>query len=226
MQNTDGMEFSIPREHDALYHAICTEWMDMTDLGLEYVDYDKMIIGDVNNYISVWTEGGKQKTKCKGRFEFEDLALHKNKSQLVIPKALYAYFIHGTKPEDFIANHKEFFDYCIGSKLKGDWYFEEVSSKGGEVKRVKHQKLLRYYIGRDGNKLVKCHPDGRKLQLTAGSRWRQVTCNKHEDRPFDEYAIDAQYYLEAVRSEITKIEKSSSVLPLSTSKAAQLTLGL
>ena len=78
------------------------------------------MIGDVNNYIAVFKEkevdketyesmkkktphfvyrenNGKyyvKTTKCKGRFEFSDLPLHKNKSALIVPKAIYYFFIH------------------------------------------------------------------------------------------------------------------------------------
>ena len=46
----------------------------MTQLQLESVEYKKMIIGDVNNYIAITTDG---KVKCKGRFEFDELPLRR-----------------------------------------------------------------------------------------------------------------------------------------------------
>ena len=89
--------------------------MEITQLQLEHDEYQKMIVPDVNNYIAVfkykevnkeeWLKLQKDnpeyqykrkdgkfyvaKTKCKGRFEFEDLALHKNKSFQIIPKAIF-----------------------------------------------------------------------------------------------------------------------------------------
>jgi hypothetical protein len=127
MQNTDGLEFIIDEDQEGLFQQICKEWEEMTMLQLEYVNYEKMIIGDVNNYIAVWQEEGKQKTKCKGRFEFEELALHKNKSFQVIPKALYAYFMEGVLPEDFVKGNTHIHDYCAGVKARGESYFEEVT---------------------------------------------------------------------------------------------------
>jgi len=96
MQNTDGLETMIPREYEDKYYEICKEWEQITNLELEHDTYDKMIIGDVNNYIAVNTakevdkdtlesirkdnphyvfqeSEGKhsyQAVKCKGRFEF------------------------------------------------------------------------------------------------------------------------------------------------------------
>ena len=118
MQNTDGLETMIPRKYQDKYLEICKRWEEMTKLELEHGTYQKMVIGDVNNYIAV-TEDGK--SKCKGRFEYDNLALHKNKSFLIIPKALHAYFVDGIEPRDFIAQQKNIFDYCGGVKIKGDW---------------------------------------------------------------------------------------------------------
>jgi hypothetical protein len=98
MQNTDGLETMIPREYVDKYMDICKRWEDITQLQLEHDTYSKIILGDVNNYIAI-TEDGK--SKCKGRFEYDNLALHKNKSFLIIPKAIHAYFVDGIQPEDF-----------------------------------------------------------------------------------------------------------------------------
>jgi hypothetical protein len=122
MQNTDGLETMIPREYVDKYMEICARWEKITNLQLEHDTYSKLVLGDVNNYIAV-TEDGK--SKCKGRFEYENLALHKNKSFLIMPKALHAYFVNGISPEVFLKHNKNIFDYCGGVKIKGDWRFEE-----------------------------------------------------------------------------------------------------
>ena len=62
------------------------------------------------HYIAVDENG---KAKCKGRFEFEGLALHKNKSKLIIPKALYAYFVDGTLPEYTLKHNGNIPYWCI-----------------------------------------------------------------------------------------------------------------
>jgi hypothetical protein len=48
MMNTDGFEVRIPRECEQLYNSICKEWELLTKLELEFEDYQKMIISDVN----------------------------------------------------------------------------------------------------------------------------------------------------------------------------------
>ncbi len=204
MQNTDGLEFRIPRDKVEVFHQVCKEWETMTSLQLEVDTYKKMIIRDVNNYIAIYESGG---VKCKGAFEWKDLPLHKNKSFLVIPKALYEYFVHGIKPEDYIESNRNIFDYCGGVKIKGEWYFTAEYIKEGKHHKDKLQKLIRYYVATTGVKLVKCHPDGREIQLESG-RWLQRVFNKYEERPFDMYQIDKRYYLEQIYQEIANIEGS------------------
>jgi hypothetical protein len=181
----------------------------MTKLQLETVEYQKMIIGDVNNYIAIDTSG---KTKCKGRFEFEELPLHKNKSMLIIPKAWYAYFVHGTDPVEFLKANRNIYDYCAGAKLKGDWYFIKRSMEEGFFVEEKLQKLVRYYISNKGCKIIKCNPDGREIQLESGKSL-QTIFNKHEEKSWSEHNVNEAFYLEKIYEEIRKIEKLSSVLP-------------
>jgi len=211
MQNTDGLEMMIPTEKIPVYMKVCEQWEKLTNLVLEHDEYSKMIIGDVNNYMAVYKNG---KVKCKGRFEWEDLEkkkvamFHKNKSFLIIPKAIYAFFVHGTMPEDFVAQNQNIFDYCGAVKAKGGWYFEERKIVNGEVVNNRLQKIIRYYIAEDGGKLVKCNKDGREIQVEAG-QWLQTTVNKltKDDKPFDDYNINLNYYIESIYKEITQIQK-------------------
>ena len=209
MQNTDGLEFLIDEQYEELFYQICKEWEAMTQLQLETVEYKKMIIGDVNNYIAIDTSG---KTKCKGRFEFEELPLHKNKSMLIIPKAWYAYFVHGIDPAEFLQANRNIYDYCAGAKLRGDWYFMKHSIENTSFIKEKLQKLVRYYISNQGCKIIKCNPDGREIQLESG-RSLQTIFNRHENKPWSEYNVNEQFYLDKIYEEIKKIEKSSPVLP-------------
>lgn len=53
MANTDGFELLIPREYESIYQQLCKDWEKLTNLELEFVDYKKMVIFDVN--VSVLT---------------------------------------------------------------------------------------------------------------------------------------------------------------------------
>jgi DNA polymerase elongation subunit (family B) len=211
MLNTDGLEMMIPDNRVEDYMKVCAEWEKLTQLALEHDQYSKMVIGDVNNYIAIYKNG---KVKCKGRFEWEDLEkkkvamFHKNKSFLIIPKALYAYFVNGILPEDFLAQNQNIYDYCGAVKAKSGWHFEERKIQNGIPVSNKLQKIIRYYISANGYKLVKCHKDGREIQVEAG-QWMQNTVNQLSPNfsNFDSYNIDLKYYIENIYKEITQIEK-------------------
>jgi hypothetical protein len=237
LQNTDGIETVIPREHIDLYMKICKEWEDKTNLNLEHDKYQKLVLADVNNYIGVnnfievditkWREV-KQKqphylfkvnnnkfsfapVKLKGRFDFHDLQLHKNKSKLVIPKAIYNYFVNDKLPENYLDENKNILDYCIGGKSKGDWKQVARNIKGGTLNEINLQKINRYFISKEGVKIIKVNKkDAREIQLEAG-RWLQTVYNKMEVKPkWESYNINKGYYLQAIESEINAILSVSS----------------
>ena len=212
MQNTDGLEMMIPTSAVSKYMEVCDKWCLLTQLQLEHDEYSKMVIADVNNYIAVYKNG---KVKCKGKFEWEDLEkkkvamLHKNKSFLIIPKAIYAYFVNGIPPEEFLAQSRSFYDYCAGVKAKGGWYYEERSLVKGQLVTNKLQKIVRYYVTKSGNKILKRHPDGREMQVEAG-QWMQKTVNEIDPTiPYEAYDIDTEYYLENIYKQIEQINKVS-----------------
>jgi hypothetical protein len=202
MQNTDGLEMLIPEQYKQKYMDICAEWEKLTQLQLEHDEYSKMIIGDVNNYIAVNKKG---KYKCKGRFEFENLALHKNKSFLIIPKALFNYFVNDVPPERFLLENRNILDYCAGVKIKGDWEFQQTCLRNKAIEKTVLQKTIRYYISEKGCKIMKVNKsDGRAIQLESGT-WMQQDLSLLIKKSWVEYDVDESYYLEKIYKEIDNI---------------------
>jgi hypothetical protein len=211
MQNTDGLETIIPKDKVDKYMEICARWEKLTRLELEHDRYSKIILGDVNNYIAI-TEDGK--SKCKGRFEYDNLALHKNKSFLIIPKALHAYFVDGIKPEDFLAKNQNIFDYCGGVKIKGDWKFVEHFVQEQEYNIAPLQHTIRYFISNSGSKIVKTNLlDGREIQVESG-KWLQTVFIDYVEKPFEDYNINYDFYLDKIYSEIENLEPKRNQLKL------------
>jgi len=232
LHNTDGIETLIPRSSMEEYMTICKEWEDTTNLELEHDQYQKLILADVNNYIGVnnyidvnitkWREVKQSQphylfkvendkfsfapVKLKGRFDFHNLQLHKNKSKLVIPKAIYQYFVHNVLPEDYLNQNKNILDYCIGGKSKGDWEQTAKYIEKGEYLENKLQKINRYYISNQGVKILKINKkDKREIQLEAG-RWLQTIYNKMKVEPkWENYDINKGYYLNAIEKEVNDI---------------------
>lgn len=241
MQNTDGLETMIPSNKKDVYLDVCRKWEELTKLQLEHDQYQKIILADVNNYIAVynWKEVSKEDydkalekvpstyhtkeengkyyvaaTKCKGRFEISDLALHKNKSFMIIPLAVFNYFVKGMKPEDTMMLNRNIIDYCGGVKAKGDWCFFETCVIDGEISMKKLQSTLRYFISDKGCKIMKINEaDGREIQLESG-KWLQTVFVKLEEKPWHEYGVDESYYLQAVEREIQNIEGNVKQLAL------------
>ena len=207
MMNTDGFEVSIPREYEEIYSSVCKEWESLTKLELEFVDYQKLIISDVNNYIGIYTNG---KTKTKGKYEYKDIPLHKNKSHSIIPYSVYEYWVNGTPVEETIKNHKNIFDFCAGVKAKysgerGQSSYELHAIAIQDLKITKLSKTVRYYIcnkNHDGY-LMKRYSGGVIEQVEAPSRkgrifkdWKVKYFNKSfKVDNFADYNIDYQYYI-------------------------------
>lgn len=232
MHNTDGIETRIPRNQVEKYMEICSQWEKITNLNLEHDTYQRVIVGDVNNYIGVndykeidmksWREIKQENphylykvdndkfyyapTKMKGRFDFHNLAMHKNKSKLIVKKAIFYYFVHDILPEDYLNKNRNILDYCIGGKSKGNWKQIARGMKEGNFYEEELQKINRYYVSKSGVKIVKVNTlDGREIQLESG-RWLQTLFNKMDLKPkWVDYDLDNAYYMKAIESEINNI---------------------
>lgn len=215
MCNTDGAEVLMPREYEDKYQEICKWWENLTQIPLEHVEYQKLIIGDVNNYIALYTDN---KTKTKGRFEFENIPLHKNKSHSIIPRAIYNYFIHDISVEETILNHRNIFDFCAGvrakkSDIKGASHYELQWIDGDKLASQKLSKTVRYYISKKGKYLFKCYEDGSKAHVEAPLNlgkmkkdWKVTYFNKAiKYDNFDDFGIDYSYYIYHAKKQITDI---------------------
>jgi hypothetical protein len=215
--NTDGLTMKIHRDDLNQYYEICEKWMKITKLELEYVEYSKMIIFDVNNYLAFYTNG---KYKAKGRCEFEDIPLHKNKSFAIIPRAFYEYHKNNTEPVEFITNHNNIYDFCAGVKSKrsdkrgGNWY-QLHWIENGDYKTKKLSKTVRYYVSNKGATLIKHSEDGSQSHVEApvrkGNRilkdWKVTYFNKSvKHNNFSKYDIDYTYYISKVNEWITDIK--------------------
>lgn len=206
--NTDGATLRFDKKFLNIYEEICKKWEETTKLTLEFADYKAMYIGDVNNYIAVYTDG---KTKCKGRFEWEDLEkykyshLHKNKSNLIVTKAIFNYFVNDIPPEKYLIENRNIYDYCAGVKIKGNWEFMETCVVNKVLTQQLLQKTIRYYISKQGCKIVKKNKtDFRTIQIEAG-KWMQTNFSKYVELPWEEYNVDDSYYLSKIYDEINNI---------------------
>lgn len=218
MCNTDGFEVIIPKEYEELYYSICKEWEQLTNLELEFVDYKQMVISDVNNYLAIYFDG---KTKTKGKYEFENIPLHKNKSHSIIPKSIYEYFVNNIPIEETIRNHSKIFDFCAGvksswSKERGKSHYELHTISGSELVKTKLSKTVRYFISNKGQYLFKVYEDSSLEHVEAPDKlsrinrsWKVTYFNKaYYPENFNDYDIDYIYYISRARKWINKLSDS------------------
>ena len=141
--NTDGLTVRYRRGSKPDVHAICKWWEDCTLLELESVEYSRMFIRDVNNYIA---QGADGKVKRKGAYEYER-GHHQNHSALVVPKAAEMALLHDVPVEDAVYRHNNIFDYCLRAKAP-------ILTLDG----VPQQSTCRYYVSDPGGTLKATKP--------------------------------------------------------------------
>lgn len=210
MVNTDGLEVIIRKDQEELYYKICKDWEEKTKLELEFADYKKLIIGDVNNYIGLFTNNKK---KYKGRFEIDKFvgdepAYHKNNSFRIIPLALSEYFINNIPVEQTIRNHNNIFDFCGRQKFDSKSYGETNtlmydSSNNPYNKIEKQQRNTRYYIINKGSTFIKRYNKGTSEAINKG--YQVKIFNKFEEKQMKEYDINYNFYIRECQKEIKNI---------------------
>ena len=194
--NTDGLTVAMLRETEDQYNEICKQWQKDVGLDLEFVDYSKMYIRDVNNYYAVYTKGG---VKRKGAYQYENLGWHQNQSALVVQKAVEAAMVHGQDLREFIENHAkvDIMDCMLRTKVdRSSKLVLEYTKEDGTTYDIEQQRICRYYPSKKGGKLVKImkplegSEDYRRLGIDTA--WNIKTCNNMDDFDGD---IDFDYYV-------------------------------
>lgn len=200
--NTDGVTIRVRKDLIPKMHEINEWWSELTQYALERTDYKKIIFSTVNDYIAIMPDGTIKK---KGDF-LTDFELHKNKSARIVPLALEGYYVHGIPVRETILAHKNLYDFCIRRTSSRDFHYEGVNSDN-EV--TKYNKLIRYYIGKTGEKIHKVKNESsqskaaKRSQVEAGE-WLCSVCN-HLPSNASLENVNYLYYIDKAENMITKI---------------------
>lgn len=219
--NTDGITSKIPRSKEALYREVCKQWEADTKLALEHVEFRKIVMRDVNNFLAIEKVSGK--VKLKGAFEIDRL-IHKNSSQNIVPIALKNYYVNDIPIDQTIRNHNDIFDFCKAVKSKKSpkkgqsFYMSKWFDKtSNTIKNRKLQKINRYYItqSKTGENLIKTWEDGSEAWVEAGG-WKSRIFNQYYELDiFKDYEVDYKYYINECNKIIEKIENKTKAQLLS-----------
>lgn len=190
--NTDGISYLLPRKDLAKAKAVGEEMTKLTGLYIEDNIYSKMIIRDVNNYISVYEDGN---TKLKGCFEI-DKEFHKDPSMRIVPIALKEFFVNGIPIEETIKNHDNIYDFCLRLKTNSKSTAVYQYIENGEMKKKILDRTTRYYIsnsGKNSGNLYKDFGDGRISGVNIG--YSATIFNKYIEKPMSEYNLNYNFYI-------------------------------
>jgi hypothetical protein len=191
--NTDGVTVKMPRNKRSEYDNICEAWQKQVGLELEHVEYLKMIIRDVNNYIAVYTNG---KVKRKGAYQYEGLGWHQDQGSLVIQKAAEAAMLHNIDVATYVRGHRNMYDFLMRTKVPRSSKLVMVMDDGTEMKQ---QNICRFYACTAGGKLVKIMPplteEAEPRRIGIGEGYGMWTCNNIKDFTWKD--VDYQYYIDA-----------------------------
>jgi hypothetical protein len=201
--NTDGVTIKIKKDLIPLMHEINAWWCDVTQYELERTDYSKIIFSTVNDYLAIMTNG---EIKKKGDF-LTDFELHKNKSARVVPIALEQYFVHGTPIEHTIRAHENLYDFCLRQKATRSFHYEGTNRSTG--KKTVYDKLIRYYVSNEGDKIFKiknpeCQTRAAAISQIEAGEWVCKVCNfLPKGSKVDNVNYD--YYIEKANRLVLKI---------------------
>lgn len=203
--NTDGITFKLPKKHKDLLLKLSDEITSKCKLTYEMNEYTKMVIRDVNNYSSKYTDG---KIKHKGDFEI-DKELHKDPSMRIVSIALEKYFFEGIPISKTICEHSNIYDFCLRLRTNSDSkaYFKYASSSN--LVSIPLSKTTRYYISNSGGYLEKVFSSS-----TVGVNVGFVTTifNNYISKEISDYNINYKFYILEARKIIDQIEDNQLTL--------------
>lgn len=230
MVNTDGFEIEVTNREK--YERMCELWQKEHKLTLDFSKYKTIAIRDVNNYIGVKANG---EVKEKGKYVVEP-EIYKDQSMKIVRIAVKEYFVNGIPVEKTINESTDIKLFMMGKRARtGNLEWREAESLT-QLIREELPKNVRYYVSRSGGSIVKVlaasttkkkkdilDPDQLNLFkvktktkekefriVSIHSGWRVTLFNKWVDKPFEEYGVEKQFYINEAKKLIDPILKTQT----------------
>lgn len=208
--NTDGLTARVPRAHTAQFREVCEWWQKFTCLDLEFANYSRMFVRDVNNYLAEGTNG---KIKRKGAYEYQGVAdgltsglqWHQDHSGRVIARAAEAALLDGENIRDFVTSHPIARDFYMLAKVPRS---SRLITKEDDGREIQQQNTTRYFVSNSGGALVKIMPPlpgkadagDRRIGINVG--YKATIANRHAplaDVNFGYYIAEAEKLVAPLR---------------------------
>lgn len=204
--NTDGQSILCPRSKLNLIRKVNDQLTKETGLTIEEAFYKKMVIKDVNNYISVYEDSipSDEHLKLKGCFEI-DKEFYKDPSMKIVQIALKEYFVNNIPIKETILNHTDIFDFCLRLKTnsKSTPIYKYID-ENNEMVEQKLDRTTRYYISNKGGILLKKFDDNRISGVNVG--FSVTLFNKYKKKDMKDYNINYNFYIAECNKIINAIE--------------------
>lgn len=248
--NTDGILIHAKKSRLDDIRKVYKQWEIDSGFTLEETFYKTYVRKNVNNYISVTTDGT---VKAKGALFVPHGGLLKGFNMPIVALARQKYFLDGTPIEETIRNHRDIHDFCISKKIGSQFVNVQETIRyqvhmfdtlGGEVavrekkaeeivETTEQQKTLRFYVTTpviaDGYEMGKRLR--KRKQVDGGHSYTEYVSGYYtelfndywEAADFSEYRIDYDYYIEQAEKEVKKIE-SQNCFGKQTTESEQISL--
>jgi len=214
--NTDGTLCKVPKNKLNEYHQVAKQISEEFKIEWEFAIIKGIYFQNTNFYLSNIIEeymlndnldkinvktSGKIKRKGKSFRYGNDIPLGDSTDELVIAKALEAYFINKVEPKDFITNPDKYnlhiYDYCKSNKVSKQYtvYWNNQIQ----------QNLNRYYFSKQAPYLYKKKNTKQTLDsMNVGEG--VILFNNYEEKPWKDYKINYNYYISKTQEIIDKMK--------------------
>jgi len=191
--NTDGITVQLCQGGREMMEQVVQWWEGITKLKMEFADYHRMFIRDVNNYIAEYVNG---KVKRKGAYE-HDLEWHQNHSALVVPKVAEKVLLEGAPIRETVEQWPDLMDFMLRTKVPRS--SQLIMERDGQTTEL--QRITRYYIAKGGGRLFKIMPPlarkpGEWRRIGVESGWGVHVCNDIRDA--GQVPVDFDYYVHEI----------------------------
>ena len=191
--NTDGLTVQLRQGGREQMEQVVQWWEGITKLKMEFADYNRMFIRDVNSYVAEYVGG---KVKRKGAYE-HDLEWHQNHSALVVPKVAEKVLLTGAPIRESVERWPDMMDFMLRTKVPRS--SQLIMEREGQT--IELQRITRYYIAKGGGRLFKIMPPlarkpGEWRRIGVESGWGVHVCNDIRDA--GQVPVDHDWYVREI----------------------------